>query len=119
MAKALFNKLATDRGLAYHAESAGTEPSDYVHSNVAEAMAELGVDISRERPQLITNDMIENAERIFTMGCAVDSDACPAIFLTDVVDWGLSDPAGEPAARVCEIREEVAGLIERLVDSLG
>jgi protein-tyrosine-phosphatase len=119
MAKALFNKLATDRGLAYHAESAGTQPSDYVHSNVAEAMAKIGVDISRERPQLITNDMIENAEHIFTMGCAVDSDACPAIFLKDVVDWGLSDPAGEPAARVREIREEIAGLIERLADSLG
>lgn len=119
MAKALFNKLAESRGLAYHAESAGTQPSDHVHTNVAEAMAELSVDISDERPQLITNEMIESAERIFTMGCAVNAEECPAIFLKDVEDWGLPDPAGESPARVREIREEIERRVEALADSLG
>ena len=68
---------------------------------------------------MITNGMIEGAERILTMGCAVDSDACPAIFLKDVEDWELADPAGEPAIRVREIREEIAQRVEALADSLG
>ena len=119
MAKALFNKLADESGLSYRAESAGTVPSDHVHANVGDAMAELGVDLSNEHPQLITNDMIENAERVITMGCAVDAESCPAIFIKDVEDWGLPDPAGEAPARVREIREEIARRVEELADSVG
>ena len=119
MAKAMFNGLAEQRDLPYRAESAGTEPSDHVYANVAEAMAELGVDVSSEQPQTITNAMIESAERIITMGCAVDSEVCPAIRIKDVEDWGLPDPAGQPPARVRQIRQEVARRVQALLDTLA
>ena len=119
MAKALFNRLAEERGLPYRAESAGTQPAGHVHANVADAMSELGVDIADEQPQLITNEMIESSERIITMGCAVDSDACPAIFIKDVEDWGLPDPADQPPSRVREIREEISRRVEALAAALG
>ena len=73
MAEAIFNRLAKERGLTYTAESAGTELADRVHTTVVEAMAEIGLDISGESPRLLTNRMVEQAQRVITMGCAVDS----------------------------------------------
>ncbi len=81
MANALFNALAWQRGLPLDAESAGTEPADHVHSNVVAAMREVGIDLSHEPPKLLSNDMVERAGRVITMGCAVDAEACPAVFI--------------------------------------
>ena len=96
VAKAMFNRLAGNRGLALRAESAGTELLDGIHEVVSAAMGEAGFDLRGERPKLLTDDLAEQASRIITMGCAVDSDACPAIFLKDIEDWGLPDPKGQP-----------------------
>jgi protein-tyrosine-phosphatase len=119
MAKGLFNKLARERRLPIRAESAGTQPSDKVHRNVVEAMLEMGVDLSAEKPQLLTNDMIERARRVITMGCAVDSNACPAIFLKNVEDWGLPDPAGRSTEEVRRIRDTIRQRVEKLLGSMS
>ncbi|MBM3946259.1 MAG: arsenate reductase ArsC, partial [SAR202 cluster bacterium] len=68
MAGALFNHLAVQRGLTARAGSAGTEPGDRVHPNVVEAMREAGINLSNEKPRLITNPMVEQAKRVITMG---------------------------------------------------
>ncbi|MDO8750127.1 MAG: arsenate reductase ArsC [Dehalococcoidia bacterium] len=98
MAKALFNFQARKRGLPYRADSAGTEPSSGVHAVVVQAMQELGLDISKEQPKLITNDMVKSARKVVTMGCQVDADKCPAVFIKGVIDWGLPDPRDHPPA---------------------
>jgi len=118
MAKALFNWLAGERRLSLRAESAGTEPGESIHQNVLDAMKELGLDLSKERPRLMTNAMVEQARRVITMGCAVDSDACPAIFLRDVEDWGLPDPKGRSLEEVRAIRETIRQRVEALIESL-
>jgi arsenate reductase len=116
MAAALFNYAAVERGLAARAESAGTMPAGGVHPTVVDSMRELSLDISDARPALLTDEMIESAERVVTMGCAVDGDACPAILLKDVEDWGLPDPKGVPPEKVRAIRDTISERVSQLLD---
>lgn len=115
MAEAIFNHLAKEWGLTYTAESAGTELADRVHPRVVEAMAEIGLDISGASPRLLTNRMVEQAQRVITMGCAVDSEACPAINLREVEDWGLPDPKDMELAEVGAIRDTIRSNVEALL----
>jgi arsenate reductase len=99
MAKALFNHLAQQRGLRLHAGSAGTQPGPHIDPQVLQVMNELGLDLSHEHPSLLTNDMAQRARRIITMGCAVDSNACPAVLLKGVEDWASPTPKAAPSVR--------------------
>ena len=119
MAKALFNEVARERGLLVRADSAGTEPASHVHSNVAQAMREMGLNLSSETPKVLTNDMVEKAQRVITMGCAVDSESCPAVFLRNVEDWGLPDPKDKTLEEVRVIRDSIRRKVEELVASLA
>ncbi|MBI4297499.1 MAG: arsenate reductase ArsC [Chloroflexi bacterium] len=119
MAQALFNRLAQERGLPLRAESAGTEPGQRVHANVVAAMREVGLDLSAKKPKLLTNDMVEKARRVITIGCAVDEASCPAIFIKNVGDWGLPDPRGKPLAEVQAIRDEIRLRVEALIGTLA
>ncbi len=119
MAKAIFNMEAQRRGLPYRAESAGTEPGDHVHANVAQVMAELGEDISKEQPKLITNAMVQQARKVVTMGCQVDADKCPAVFIKGVVDWGLPDPKDRPLQEVRAIRDTIQQRVGELLAELA
>ena len=111
MAEALFNRLAEGRAAA---ESAGTEPGETVNPNAVRAMAELGIDISGARPRLLIQEMVDRTDRIITMGCSVEA-SCPALFLPNVEDWGLEDPAGQPLEKVREIRDEIAKRVRALL----
>ncbi len=123
MAAAIFNSLARKLDMPLSGASAGTEPSEHVHPNVVSVMDEWGIDLSQNRPQLLTNDMAESARRVITMGCEVDEAACPALFLKDVEDWGLPDPAGKGLDETREIREEIYGktlsLLLELTETTG
>ena len=116
MAEAFFNRMAEGRAEAI---SAGTVPQDRPHPEVVETMKEAGIDVSAHRGRLITDDMVRSADRVITMGCAVDDQACPAILYAEVEDWGLPDPKGQPRERVREIRDEVAKRVESLVNALA
>jgi arsenate reductase (thioredoxin) len=115
MAEALFNRLS---GEGAEAVSAGTEPRTAPHPEVVEAMREIGIDVSDHRGTLLTDDMVAAADRVITMGCAVDEEACPAILYADVEDWGLPDPKGQPPERVREIRDEIRRRVEALIENL-
>jgi len=114
MAEAFCNALEPGRGM-----SAGTEPQGAPHPEVVEVMREVGIDVSGHRGALLDDEMVAKAERIITMGCAVDSGACPAILYANVEDWGLPDPRGQPLARVREIRDEVRARVEALLAKAG
>jgi arsenate reductase len=112
MAEAMFNQMA--RG-SVQALSAGTEPQGPPHPEVVDAMREIGFDVSDHRGQTLTDEMVASADRVITMGCAVDQAACPAILYADVEDWGLPDPKGQPPERVREIRDEIRSRVTALV----
>ena len=110
MAEAFFNRMASGGATAL---SAGTQPGEQVNPTVVQAMAELGMDLSRQRPQVLTQAMLDEAERVITMGCIVE-EACPAN-LVPTEDWALEDPKGKPLEEVREIRNEVQRRVEALV----
>ncbi len=117
MAAALFNHLCVERGLPFRSDSAGTAPGAAVNPAAVEALRELGIDLSLARPKPLTQDLADSAERIITMGCGVDADACPARFLV-TEDWGLDDPAGQPIETVRRIRDEIRERVLALIAQL-
>ena len=95
-----------------HAESAGTEPAPQVNPVVVEAMKERGMDTSEEQPKLLTQEMVDGADRVITMGCSVQ-DACPAVMMP-TEDWALEDPPGKSLDEVRRIRDESARRVREL-----
>ena len=88
------------------AVSAGTMPAKEVSPVVVQAMREKGLGISANRPKLIANEMVQEADTIIVMGCGAEG-FCPAPLLNKVVDWGIEDPKGTPVEKVREIRDEI------------
>jgi arsenate reductase (thioredoxin) len=116
MAEAIFNSLAEGKA---EAASAGTVPGSAPHSAVVEAMNELGLDVSGHRGRLVTDSDVASADRVITMGCAVDAEACPAIRYAGVEDWGLDDPKGKPLDEVRAIRDEIRRRVGALLESVA
>ncbi|HEX2987024.1 MAG TPA: arsenate reductase ArsC [Chloroflexota bacterium] len=114
MAEAFFNRLTDGRAIS---GSAGTEPTDGLNPTVVEAMGEIGIDLTGARPKLLTQHMLDRADRVITMGCSVE-ESCPALFLPQVEDWGLEDPAGKPMEKVRQIRDEIAVRVKGLLAEL-
>jgi len=92
------------------ASSAGTVPSGRVNAVVFEAMGEMGIDLSRKSPRMLTSEMISQARLVVTMGCSVE-EACPRPMLAamqkKLVDWHLDDPKGRSIEEVRRIRDEI------------
>ena len=109
MAAALLEHHAGGR---VRVRSAGTTPSDEIHANVVEAMAERGLDVSTARPKGLREDDVREADVVITMGCG---DACPVVPGTRYLDWDLPDPAGKPLAQIRPIRDDIE---RRVVDLL-
>ena len=97
------------------AASAGTMPSNEVNPIVVRVMQEKGIDLSVNKPKLITNQMVQEADVIIVMGCSADG-FCPAPLLNKVVDWGIEDPKGKPIGKVREIRDEIERKVRMLID---
>jgi arsenate reductase (thioredoxin) len=112
MAAALLARHARGRVLV---RSAGSEPADRLNPVVVEAMAELGVDISGERPKSLADEAVREADVVITMGCG---DACPVYPGIRYEDWELADPSGRPLDEVRAIRDEIDGRVRRLLAEL-
>jgi arsenate reductase len=108
--------------MARHAEgrvvvlSAGTDPAEHLNPAVVQVMAEVGVDITAQRPRALTDEDGTRADTIITMGCG---DTCPVYPGTRYLDWPLPDPAGKSVEEVRLIRDEIDGLVRGLVDDLA
>ena len=114
MAEAFFSKMAKGRAKGI---SAGTRPSGKVNPVVVEAMREVGIDINRKKPKMLTLEMMESVDRVITMGCGTDG-VCPATFIP-TEDWQLDDPEGKPIEQVRQIRDEVKTRVEKLIKELS
>jgi arsenate reductase (thioredoxin) len=109
MSQALLERKAAGRHVAL---SAGTTPVEHVHSEVVEVMQELGIDLSGRRPQLLTRELVEQADIVVTMGCG---DECPFIPGKRYIDWDLPDPKGRPLDEVRAIRDDIVHRIDSLL----
>ncbi len=96
--------------LGLQVSSAGTAPAKTVSPVAVQLMHEKGIDISSNKPKMLTNEMIEEASLVVTMGCSIEA-VCPAPMLAkmqkNLVDWGLEDPKGKPIEEIRRIRDEI------------
>jgi len=95
--------------------SAGSEPATALNPAVIEAMAEVGIDLSRERPKPLTDDSVRAADVVITMGCG---DACPLYPGRRYEDWELEDPDGKDLDTVRRIRDDIEGRVRSLVEEI-
>ncbi len=95
--------------------SAGSAPADAINPAVLEAMTELGVDMEEEFPKPLTDEVVQAADVVITMGCG---DACPIYPGKRYEDWELDDPAGEDLAAVRVIRDDIDARVQRLIAEL-
>ncbi|WP_417509784.1 arsenate reductase ArsC [Microbacterium sp.] len=112
MAAGFLRQVAGDR---IEVRSAGSMPADQINPTAVEAMRELGIDITAERPKVLTTDAVQASDVVITMGCG---DACPIFPGKRYEDWELEDPAGQGIEAVRPIRDEIRGRIEQLVGEL-
>jgi arsenate reductase (thioredoxin) len=110
MAAAYFNQLA-DPAKA-KAISAGTEPGPRVHPEVLTVMKEVGIDLSNATPQKLTQELVEGASLLITMGCG---DKCPYVPGLRRDDWPLRDPKSLPIEEVRIVRDEIASRVKGLI----
>ena len=103
-------------GDSVEVRSAGSAPKDAVNPAAVEAMAEVGIDISDQRPKVLTSDAVEASDVVVTMGCG---DACPIFPGKRYEDWLLDDPAGQGVDAVRPIRDEIERRIRGLLTELG
>jgi arsenate reductase (thioredoxin) len=112
MSEALFREAVRGR---HETNSAGTDPAERVHPEVVAVMRELGIELSGRRPQRLTDELVEAADIVVTMGCG---DACPVFQGKRYVEWDLSDPEGRSEDEIRAIRDDIAGRVAKLVAEL-
>jgi protein-tyrosine-phosphatase len=109
MAAALMDHYADGR---VHVRSAGSAPGERINPDVVAAMDELGIDVSKEFPKPMTDEVVEAADAVVTMGCG---DACPIYPGKRYEDWELDDPAAADLEGVRRIRDEISGRVKSLL----
>ena len=113
MAAGYLQHLAGDR---IDALSAGSQPAEGVNPVAVAAMAEEGIDITREVPKILTEDAVRESDVVVTMGCG---DECPYFPGKRYEDWVLDDPAGQDLDVVRRVRDEIRGRVEELIGELA
>ena len=99
-----------------HAVSAGTEPGEHIHPEVATVLEDLGLDTSRESPKLLTEDTIRAADLTITMGCG---EKCPYVPGATYRDWPLDDPKGQDDDTVRRIVADIDDRVRALLAELA
>ena len=113
IAAALTHSLSEGR---VHVRSAGSTPASEINPAVLQAMSEAGLDLSQESPKPLTDEVVEAADVVITMGCG---DACPIYPGKKYEDWQVPDPAGASIEAVRAIRDDIRTRVEHLLQSLG
>ena len=112
MAAGYLTALAGD---AVEVRSAGSIPADRVNPAAVEAMREVGIDISDQRPTILTSETVQVSDVVITMGCG---DACPVFPGKTYLDWALEDPAGKGVQAVRPIRDDIQARVRALLEQL-
>lgn len=112
MSEAIFNSLAGGR---HRGISAGSHPSAEVNLIAVQALREIGLDISGNKPKKLTKELILEADLAITMGCG--EDACPVV-PNELREWNIEDPHGKPIEEVRKIRDDVLIRVKALLNEL-
>lgn len=99
-----------------HVRTAGSAPAGEIHPEVASALGSRGIDVGEEFPKPLTDEVVQAADVVVTMGCG---DACPIYPGKRYEDWEVGDPAGADPVRVRAIAAEIETRVLRLIESLA
>lgn len=99
-------------GSAVHVRTAGSAPASEVHPRVREALDEVGVPLTDDFPKPLTNEVVQAADYVVTMGCG---DACPLYPGRRYMDWDLEDPLMLDDAGMRRVRDRIRVLVEDLL----
>jgi protein-tyrosine-phosphatase len=113
MALGFFTHMAGDQAVAW---SGGSEPGDQINPVAVAAMAEIDIDITGEYPKPWTDEIVQAADVVITMGCG---DACPIFPGKRYENWELADPAGQDLDAVRPIRDDIEERVHRLLADLN
>lgn len=113
MALGFFTHYTGDTAIAW---SGGSEPGASINANVADVMAEKGIDISGEFPKPWTDEVVRAADVVITMGCG---DVCPIFPGKRYEEWALPDPEGLDLEGVRHVRDDIDRRVRNLMDELG
>ncbi|WP_152360613.1 arsenate reductase ArsC [Microlunatus speluncae] len=108
--------LAHFAGDAVEVRSAGSEPAELVNPAAIQAMAEEGIDLTDQRPKILTDEAVQLSDVVITMGCG---DSCPFYPGKRYEEWVLDDPAGRQLPAVRAIRDTIKLRVLTLLDELG
>jgi protein-tyrosine-phosphatase len=117
MAEAFVNHFANARDQEVVARSAGTVGGKPINPLAVQVMAELGIGMDGHIPEILDPQMVAESDRIITMGCGVDAEACPTRFVVGE-DWELEDPAGQDIEFVRQVRDDIRDRVVELLDSI-
>jgi arsenate reductase len=95
--------------------SAGTQPGEHIHPEVADALEKLGLDTSAEQPTLLTLETVAASDLAVTLGCG---EECPYVPGVRYVDWPVDDPGGQDEATVRRIIADLDGRVRGLLTEL-
>lgn len=112
MAAGWLRELAGER---VEVRSAGSMPAEQINPVAAQAMREVGIDITAERPKILKAETVQESDVVITMGCG---DACPFFPGKRYEDWKLEDPAGQGIEAVRPIRDEIKARVQALLSEL-
>ena len=115
MAEGFFRRYSPEE---YEPLSAGTIPASSINPVAIEVMREVGIDISKQRLKILTEDMKKKSTLLVNMGC-VEKESCPTLFIHDVIDWKIEDPKGKPIEKVREIRDVIESRVRELVSNIS
>ena len=114
MAEAFFRKYAPK---GYEPASAGTKPTHEVNPIAIEVMKEIGIDLGKQKPKVLTNDIISDSILSVNMGC-MDKTKCPIVFMKNFLDWNIEDPKGKSIDTVRAIRDDIELKVRQLCKTL-
>jgi arsenate reductase len=97
------------------AESAGTQPGEHIHPEVAQALEALGLDTSQERPKVLTRETVAASALAVTLGCG---EECPYVPGVRYVDWPVADPGGQDEETVRGIIADIDGRVREMLTGL-
>jgi protein-tyrosine-phosphatase len=119
--RSVISRVLTEHyaGGRVRALSAGTQPGEHIHAEVAEVLEALGLDTSREIPELLTRETVAASTIAVTLGCG---EECPYVPGVRYVDWPVADPGGQDSETVrgivADLDNRVRALLLELVPDL-
>jgi len=114
MAEGFFKKFSPK---GFEPFSAGTKPTSEINPLAIEVMKEIGIDISKQNPKTLSDDMIRGSYRIVNMGC-MDKESCPALFVNNLIEWNIEDPKNKSIDKVRKIRDGIEIKVREFVATL-